>query len=242
LINIYSAPQELTSPKIALALQEATAGTIWTDNIPRSGTWAGFGSPSNLNTLTAAQERGDDFFFVDHAYFGRGYFYRITKNALFHSGRGKSDLSRLKFFHRELKPWVYGANIIICPQSEGFFRRQGIAQADWIFNVINQLKKVTSRRIIIHHKRDPRPLSDLLANAHAVIVHSSNSAVEALMAGVPVFATAPCPAAALAEKDLSRIEKPFYPKNRMEFAGVLADNQWSLEEIRNGTAWRFLND
>jgi hypothetical protein len=40
--------------------------------------------------------------------------------------------------------------------------------------------------------------------------------------------------------DLSSIERPRKPDNREQMAWVLADNQWTLEEIRRGIAWQKL--
>jgi hypothetical protein len=45
----------------------------------------------------------------------------------------------------------------------------------------------------------------------------------------------------MASADLSEIEAPRRPEDRERWAGVLADNQWSVPEIRNGTAWKALN-
>jgi hypothetical protein len=41
---------------------------------------------------------------------------------------------------------------------------------------------------------------------------------------------------------ISDINNLKYPENRLEWAGSLADNQWTLEEIKSGLAWERLNE
>ena len=72
------------------------------------------------------------------------------------------------------------------------------------------------------------PLAVDLKDCHAVVVHSSNVAVDALLAGVPVFCTVPCAAYRMGYADLSKIESPLYPDDREQWAWNLADQQWTL--------------
>lgn len=235
--NIYSAPHELTSPKIAKALHQATGFPVFEDDIARDGNWMGFGSPYNHATLKHAQASGFDYFYGDHAYFERHKFYRLTKNALFHDGRGKSDGTRLRQFYRTKTPWrKRGRYVVLCPQSEGFFSRLGMTQQGWIDSCKEQIKTYTDRPIVIHHKRDKKPLRLLLKKAWIVVSHSSNSGLEAIMNGIPTITTAHSHVSDMSTKGFEFIEKPYYPDNRLEWAAVLADNQFTLEEIREGKA------
>jgi hypothetical protein len=235
--NIYSVPRELTSPKVAKALHAATGFDVYTDNIERPGGWMGFASPYNWNTFVHARDNNEDYIYVDGAYFGRRVFYRVTKNGLWHNGEGQTDCRRLKKFYHKPKNWVKGKFIIICPQSGGYFERNGMDRKAWINKVKYRIRKHTDRRIIVKQKHDPKPLKAYLKNAWMVVSHTSNSALEAIMEGVPAISTGLCHASPLCTDGFANIENPYYPENRMEFAGVLADNQFTLEEIRKG---RFL--
>jgi hypothetical protein len=75
-------------------------------------------------------------------------------------------------------------------------------------------------------------------NAHALITWSSAAAVMAVLAGVPVVTMGPCAAAPMAG-DIADVENLPQPE-RESWAGVLADNQWTLDEMRAGKAWEAL--
>jgi hypothetical protein len=77
-----------------------------------------------------------------------------------------------------------------------------------------------------------------LVNAWAVVVYSSMAGVQAVMQGVPCFATDPSSTSALfGTTDLSKIETPIKPDNREYMAAILANSQWTLLEIASGLAW-----
>ena len=233
--NIYSAPNELTSPKVAAALHDALGFPVFTDNKPRSGGWAGFPSPSNLNTLKHAIDGGFDYVYADHAYFKRHQFYRLTKNAKFHTGEGKTDGKRLKALGMRPKKWVKGRHIVLASQSYAFFERQGINLFDWEQRMAFKIQKHTDRPIITRNKKDKRSFEEDLKDAWLLVTHSSNAALDALMVGVPVICTDPCHASSMATNGFENIENPHYPDDRLRWAGVLADNQWTLDEIRKGS-------
>lgn len=237
--NVYSVPDEKTSPKFAAAFSAGCGGRVLTEYEP--GPWAGFSSPKNWHELQQSIKDGFDFYYGDHGYFGRGKFYRVTKNAIQHHGLGTTDGKRLKNFWPRETPWKKtGSYIILCPQSEHFFSRFGMTYADWIDETVGQLRQHTDRKIIIHGKRDARPLVEFLKDAWAVVGFTSMSGLEALMHGIPAITTKGCAISSLCTR-IENIEKPFYPDNRMEVAGVLADNQWTLDEMRSGECWRALN-
>lgn len=235
---IYIADNELTSPKFGEAFAAGSGGKYRDQYEP--GPWAGFGSPQVWDSLTRAIKEGQDFYYGDHAYFGRGKFYRITKNAFQHTGIGEPDLERIRPFHRRAKPWRKGGgHIVVCPQSENHHERFG--EPNWLDRVMHSLSLYTDRPIIVRRKKDTRSLIADLQNAHAVVVHSSNAAVEAILNGVPAFCTGQCAASILSLSDVSYIENPYYPEvDRMAWAGTLAANQWTLDEIRRGVAWKHL--
>lgn len=130
--------------------------------------------------------------------------------------------------------------MLICPPGEIYGRLHGFDAAAWLADVRAALSAHTDRPVRIRPKSDrqKRPLAADLEGAHALVTCASNAAVEALCAGVPVFVTKPCAAAAMASGPLGRIETPDYPDGRDDWAACLAANQWTLQEIADGDCWR----
>jgi hypothetical protein len=65
--------------------------------------------------------------------------------------------------------------------------------------------------------------------------------VESFKNGVPVFYDSENSAALpIAESNFTKIESPKY-EDRVALFSNLAYNNWTMEEMANGTAWRMLN-
>ena len=205
----------------------------------------------NIRLFRTLADSKRDFLFCDNGYMRRGHFdgyYRITRNAWCHDGLGAPDHARLDNLSIEIKPWRKDGDIIlVCPPIPEYCETWKLDGVEWQRRVVRRLRKVTKRPIVIRHKpTDPRadqdqpPLDEQLARTRALVAHDSNVALEAAIAGVPVFVTGPSPARALACDDVFKIETPYYPDNRREVLAVLAANQWTLAEMRDGTAQRAL--
>ena len=82
-------------------------------------------------------------------------------------------------------------------------------------------------------------LSDYFERCHCLVTFASNSAVEALINGVPVVAYGPTIAAPLIGSALEQINKPPFPDEatRTQWAYDLAYHQWTLDELASGEAW-----
>lgn len=216
------------------AFAAGCGGTVETEYKP--GPWAGYGSPTLWPDMMRSIKDGHDLYYGDHAYFGRGVYFRVTKNAFQHDGRGVPDFERLRPFHESAKPWrKNGKHILICTQTQAYYERFGIP--DWLASTAKRLKMHTDRPIVVRPKDTRTPLLQDFKDAWAVVCCTSNAAVEALMEGIPVITTGQCAASRMGLSDPALVEYPFYPDDRMEWAGVLAANQWTLDEIRNGDCW-----
>lgn len=87
----------------------------------------------------------------------------------------------------------------------------------------------------------PNPLlKQDLSTASAVVTFNSNSAVDAVIAGVPVIAMDMGSMAwGVAGHSLNDLDSPPMP-DRTSWANSIAYAQWTVDELRDGTAWRHI--
>lgn len=155
-----------------------------------------------------------------------------------------------------IQPWrEEGRHILVAGMSAKAAVAEQLHASRWEERTIGKLKHLTRRPIIYRPKpnwhgaraiagatfdRDT-PLREVLKNCHAVVTHHSNVAVDALMAGVPVFCEKGV-ASLFSPLGLESIEKPLMPEGREQWAWNLAWTQWNLQEMREGLAYRYLID
>lgn len=238
----YYTPGEITSPKFAYAFARGCGGTITDEPDLFPGPVALFGTPSLWPVLRAARAQGREWFYGDHGYFGRNTYFRVTWNAYQHDGRGDYAPGRFLTFHRDVKPWrTSGSHVLVCPNSEAYFRLHRMDRDRWLADVLATLRQHTDRELRVRYKHTPLEIKYDLADAWACVSFSSMAAVDALIVGVPVFSLAPFASSArMGLSDLAQIESPIYPDDREPFVWALAANQWTLPEILRGVAWRSL--
>lgn len=239
----YIAEGESTSPKFCEAFAAGCDGNVSTDGEISSGAIALFGSPKLWPIFKAASASGRTFYYGDHGYFQRGHYYRITKNALqFEPGPGECDLTRLCRLDIKLEPWRKdGGHILICPPDAIFSELMGFDAGDWLRYATQEVRAHTDRPITIRDRRSRVPLENDFCDCWALVTYHSNVAVEAVCAGIPVFVTGFGAAKPMGLSDLAEIEYPAMPDWRAEWAASLSNNQWTLDEITAGMAWRELN-
>ncbi len=192
--------------------------------------------------LREYQAAGQPWVYLDNGYIGRGHytgFYRASLNRYQHAGDGDPDYVRLSDLAVSIRPWRKGACVLVCPPGPEYVEHHGLG--DWLGETLAILESSTDRPIVVRGKADTAPLARALVDAHALVTHASNAAVEAVLAGTPVFCTGDCAASPMAKSDLAQIDDPVYPDDRDRWAAVLAANQWTLDEMRRGDAWRALS-
>jgi hypothetical protein len=121
----------------------------------------------------------------------------------------------------------------------------GIELEQWLTDTISAIKTHTDRPIEVR-QRDPNrqkrlvnDFSAALLDVHAVVTYNSNAAVEAVLAGVPVFVRAPVSAALpVSNKDFTNIDNPWFPDEDLvqQWCRHLAYGQFHNNELGNGTA------
>ena len=103
----------------------------------------------------------------------------------------------------------------------------------WLEETIFKIKKKTDRNVIVSSKYK-NPMSEVIKNAWCVVTDHSNSAIDAMINGIPAIFTNPV-------RKLGTIEEVENPPMDREFFKNLAHNQWTLQEIKSGKAWSDLN-
>lgn len=186
---------------------------------------------------------------IDSGYVKRDQYFMVGLNGL----NGRADFKntacpsdRWESLGVELRPWREdGGHVLVCGQIPWDASVQDSNHQAWINETINRLKAVTTKEVKFrpHPKFAPvplPPLADELAGAHAVVTYSSNSAVDAALAGIPVFAADQGSMAwPIANKSFAWIDAPVKPR-REQWAYNLAYTQWTREEMQEGKPWRHL--
>lgn len=202
-------------------------------------------------TLRQAQREHRPWVYIDRGYFRASYgddytgYFRITRSNyqyLYNSLTANTDGARFGRLLHPVYPWKRsGSHVLVCPPGDVFARAIGGVTADvWLGQTLATLRQHTDRPIRVRLKPSKSskgpPLSSDLDGAHALVTYMSNTAVEAVMYGVPVFVSKLSAAACMGQTDLRFIETPRYPEDRMRWGAALANNQWTLDEIRRGLA------
>jgi lipopolysaccharide biosynthesis glycosyltransferase len=205
--------------------------------------------------MKACLENGRDFYYIDTGYFGnvrKKFYHRITKNAMQNIGPVIArPHDRLELTGWRPTKFRKGQNILLCPPSAKAMSAFGLDLDAWMAETIAIIKTHSDRPIVIRKKvsRRERTSTDtmemaLSQNVHCLVTFNSIAATEALLLGKPAFALGPNAAHAVCSSDLTKIETPYIPSldEVTEWAAHLAYCQFSEAEMRDGTAWRILND
>lgn len=175
-----------------------------------------------------------------------GYLGKTKAMALtHHAGAGEwfiGDESRFPELDIELKPWRKdGEHILVLPQRS--IGEPGVAMPrNWTTQVINRLKKLTDRPIIVrqHPGTDKsRPVELDLENAWASVVWASGAGVKSIIAGVPVFYDFGKWIGSSAASCVWDIENP-YLGDRLNMLHRLSWAQWTIDEIKKGIPFDYL--
>ena len=201
-----------------------------------------------------------DFYYMDSGYLGNykspinpngwKWFHRIVKNNLQHEKIIDRPEDRWRKLQYKIPNWKKdGRNILVVMPSDKPAKFYGINMDDWRQNVIDTISQHTDRPIIIREKasrpeRIQKTIYEELDNAYAVVTLQSIAATEAILYGVPTFSLETNAAMPLSSNDLTKIETPFYPDKDLvyKWACHLAYGQFHIDELKDGTAWRIINE
>jgi len=229
------------------------------ENLTMYGILAGSGE-----IYKQCEEENKDFYFMDHGYFTNAHdsphWLRITKNKHCQNVLQQRPTDRYeKHFKQDLKPWNKGKKILVLPPTNAI--ANFFSATDWLDKTIQTIKENTDREIDVREKPyNPTIEIDHVGatvkvdkptvhkgnidwnDYHAIVTYNSNTMIASLINGVPVFCDPVNSAAApISETDFSKIETPKYG-DRIALFSSLAYNNWTLQEIADGTAWRMINE
>ena len=228
--------------------------TVW-DKVATHSSAVVLRGVTKRKQMEACREANRDFYYIDTGYFGNGRkktFHRITKNAMQYLGpvihRPRDRLAQTGWSARKFRP---GRNILLAPPSQKLLMCYGIDLDQWLEDTIATLKIFTDREIVVRNKqaRSVRQSTDTMEMAlerdvHCVVTFSSIAAVEAVLHGKPAIVLGPSAAAPVCSTTCNDVEKPYIPTldEVEEWAAHLAYCQFTELEMRDGTAWRILNE
>lgn len=195
--------------------------------------------------------QNQSFYYFDHAYYLGGRHsvspyvndkvYRITKNdySLTHITKlTDKDYERIEKYkpHYEIKPWKKeGRYILILDISKHISKYFGCP--DWLNDTIAQLKQFTKKEIVVRTKETKESLKEQLKEAYACVSYQSTGCIEAVLEGVPSFCGGLSCGLPVSHWDLQLIETPNYSDRREEWIHSLLANQFTMKEIKDGTAY-----
>jgi len=198
-----------------------------------------------------------DFYYFDHAYlFGNKHekskeigekIYRLTKNWFQIRDIKKlkaDDYKRIEKYkkHIKLKPWKYdGDYILFIPPSE-HVKNYYWFNHHWEEQTLKTIKKHTRKPIKIRTKEDKTPLEKDLENAYCTVSYQSTVVIKSIMSGVPSFCANESMGVPVSLTDMTQIKDPLYTPEREQWIDSLLANQFTMTEIENGTAWKYVSN
>ena len=178
-----------------------------------------------------------------------------------------ADAIRWKKFNTNLLPWKQtGEDIIICGQHTNSHQwRNNPPMSTWFDQQITEIRKYTDRPIVIRpHPRnhvtldikkfknvkvvspqrdnktyDDTDLTERLKSAWALVSHSSNPAITAVMHGIPVYVSESSLSYDVGNNSYKNINNPKMPE-RQQWLNDYAHTEYTLDEISAGKPLKHL--
>lgn len=137
------------------------------------------------------------------------------------------------------QPWrAEGGHVVLAMPGIHFGMALRLNVAGWCNTIAAELRRHTRRQILVRSRDSRVKLHHDLGGAWALVTHSSNVAVDAAIAGIPVFVAPTSPAAPIGRLDLD-IEGALTP-DRGHWLQSLASQHFNLAEMADGTAWHWM--
>jgi hypothetical protein len=212
-------------------------------------------------------DAGRTVVFIDLGYFERrkggryrGY-HKVAINARHPTAYIKKmmrmGLPKRSYQGPSIQPWkTNGQNILVAGMSARAAESIGYDPGEWERGIIRRIKMQYPHLSIIYRSKptwlEAKPLTfaefelgascsigKSLENTKVLVTRHSNTAIDALVYGVPVYCEDGV-AYPLSMHTIDKLEDPDYPENREEWLNALAWCQFEIPEIESGFMWDFL--
>lgn len=157
--------------------------------------------------------------------------------------------NRLKI---DLKPLTLNedGHVLVTGMSAKAAGTHGLRPGQWERDTIGILRQYTNRTITLRQKptkRNPniQTIEDALNSSYMLITHHSNTAVDALVNGVPYYCKKGVARRLSVNKvDANIMENPpiVDDHERLKLVNSIAYCQWTPEEMRTGELWEYLKN
>lgn len=174
-----------------------------------------------------------------------------------HLRRRRFGAARFEALRLKVEPVrVRGEAILVTAASENDARWNGREYGDWERGIVERLRRVTDRPIVVRTKPKSAPIDipgttrcedgacwQAVRKAWAVVCRSGNVGADALLHGVPVWAESG-PGAVYGLRRLEDVDQaqPLPPDERLAALAELAHWQWTGAEIGAGLLMKHLQD
>lgn len=197
-----------------------------------------------------------NYFYIDTGYIGnkkQKTYKRITFNGLNDNrniiDRPDDRLKKISIDRSEIKR---GNKILVIPPDQKVLNcwGSGIDLHTWIQNIVTTINSYTGREIVIRerpHSRSDRLTSNTFLQAlhddiHAVVVWSSNCAVESVLHNIPVVSVGPTATRKVSPYLISQIDN--IPDLEIDLVNAwlrhISYCQFTETEMLQGLAWEYL--
>jgi hypothetical protein len=226
---------------------------------------------NNIKEINDCEKNGEEWWFVDVGYFTEqitrypepsinnydNTYFRIVKGGLHTTEFSEGNTVRINdLFNKgidvEFKGWYTGdtKHILLAPSSQMVTHFiNGVSQEDWIKQVTADIRVYTDRPIKVRNK--PRPNNEFwntdikedLKNCHCLVTNLSLSAIDAILNKVPIITHKKNVCSPLST-NIANIENIFRinAKTVTQWMRSVVDHQFTIKEMENGTAYKYLND
>jgi hypothetical protein len=206
--------------------------------------------------IAQARRHGLDYYYIDTGYFGntkKKNYLRVTKNA-YHNWFPIVERSRdrLDIANPDLTEFRRGNRILLIPPDSKICTTMNLGDPEqWIIDTTALIKKHTDREIVVRRRtmnRTHRLVEDTFVNQlqqdiNAVVVYTSNCAVESAMHNIPVVSLGRTGATQVCPFDIQQIDSlPDVDSDLKEsWLRHLSYAQFTHDEMLSGLAWAIVS-
>ncbi len=191
------------------------------------------------------------FIYIDHGYMGsslrsfnknksttiqdlNGYFRFVKNDFYFNKDLIDNNKERFQKLKIDLKPLNKNAEYILLSEpSDHTLKFLNIP--NWTENTINEIKKFSDRKILIHNKFSKIPLGEVLNQAFAFVSCQSTASFKSIASGVPAYFTHDT------MKSYGHISNIEDRNLNYDLLYSAANSQWMLKELFSDDFKNFLN-